>query len=167
MFNNENRIVVSGIKYTIKIINYSKNNEYIQQLENLYCSCEPKNIFNNKFENTKIFIIFDNDTDRNANAEKIIGFLFINPLIERNEKRFFKNPKNGLYISKLCGDSNYKGISAPLFQEVYKYARMNKYKFVGLLVKKERHWVVNLYKKLGLSIMRTICKTIHVMRKDL
>ncbi len=148
-FNN-NKILVSKIETTVEMIDKKNFNNYKKNLDNLYQTCEFSDGIHSNFNlnnpESLVFVLINN------NYNNIIGSLQIDDFDKLN-KDFYINSlkaipnKKGLYLTYLCGDSNYKGITEPLFQAVEEYAKTNNFEYILLEAKGE--WRKNYYKKFG------------------
>jgi hypothetical protein len=146
-FNNF-KIKVSDIETKVEIINNNNFANYKEKLDNLYKKCVFSNgiysDFNLNNSESLVFILKTDDT--------IIGSLLIDDFDKFN-KKFYVNTigaiedKKGLYLTFLCGNDNYKGITKPLFDSVEEYAKNNNYKYI--LLEAKGHWRKKYYKKLG------------------
>ena len=140
---------ISDIKTTIKILDKNNINDYKKELDELYSKCVySDNIICTDFKlnnnDSKLFVLM--------NDNKIIGSLQIDDFDNLN-KQFYVNylgaidNKKGLYLTYLCGNNNYKGITKPLFEELDKYAINNGFEYILLEAKTE--WRVKYYNKFG------------------
>jgi hypothetical protein len=146
---------ISNIKTTIKIIDKNNFNDYKKELDELYSKCVySDNIICTDFKlntnNSKVFVLI--------NDNKIIGSLQIDNFDHLKKQFYIKHlgaihNKNGLYLTYLCGNNNYKGITKPLFEEVDKYASNNGFEYILLEAKTE--WRVNYYKKFGYTNIKS------------
>jgi hypothetical protein len=141
--------LVSNIKTNVKMIDKKNFDNYKKQLDKLYSKCvyndnTVHNDFKLNHDESKLFILFDNNN--------IIGALQIDDFDNLNKQYYVQsigaiNNKKGLYLTFLCGNDEYKGITAPLFESVEKYAKNNGFKYI--LLQATTEWRVNYYKKFG------------------
>lgn len=139
---------VSEIETKVELIDYNNFSNYKKELDNLYTNCVfSDGIFSDiKLNNpTTIMFILKNNN-------KIIGSLQIDDFDKLNKEFYIdvigaiKN-KKGLYLTFLCSDKNYKGITAPLFEAVEKYAKDNNFEYI--LLEAKLNWRKTYYKKFG------------------
>jgi hypothetical protein len=144
--------LVSNIKTKVEIVDKNNFNNYKNQLDKLYSQCVYNNntVYNDfKLNNdkSKLFVLLNNDN--------IIGSLQINDFDDfdnLNKKLYVQyigaiENKKGLFLTFLCGNDEYKGITIPLFDEVDKFAKKNGFEYI--LLQATTEWRVNYYKKLG------------------
>ncbi len=150
-FNNVNKtdsIIVSNIDTTVQIINKNNFNNYKTKLDNLYKKCVFSNGIHSNFNlNNSESLVFVLKNDDN-----IIGSLQIDDFDKLNKDFYIKllkgiYNKKGLYLTYLCGDDNYKGITGPLFDAVEEYAKNNNFEYI--LLEAHGKWRKNHYKKFG------------------
>jgi hypothetical protein len=142
--------LVKKIKNTVEIINENNFSNYKNELDNLYKNCVfDDNIYSDfTLNNSKsiLFILKHNN--------KIIGSLQIDDFDNLN-KMFYINfvgalkDKKGLYLTFLCGNKDYKGITEPLFYAVNNYAKENGFEYILLEARGE--WRQKYYKKFGFN----------------
>jgi hypothetical protein len=157
-FKNDFIINVKNIDTKVQIINKNDFNNYKEKLDNLYKKCVFSNgvhpDFNLNNSESLVFILqrsFKIDPAVKKENE-IIGSLQIDDFDKLNKKFYVDSigaleDKKGLYLTFLCGDDNYKGVTGPLFEAVEEYAKNNNYEYILLEAKKE--WRKNHYKKFG------------------
>jgi hypothetical protein len=140
--------LVQDIETNVEIINENNFSNYKNELDNLYKKCVFKNgIYSDfKLNNSKsiVFILKHNN--------KIIGSLQIDDFENLTKAFYIKiigalEDKKGLYLTFLCGDNDYKGITGPLFDSVNNYAKENGYEYI--LLEAHGEWRQTYYKKFG------------------
>jgi hypothetical protein len=152
------KVLVSDINTQVEIINENNFSNYKNELDNLYKNC----VYNNNNTETKfnlqnkksiVFILKNNN--------KIIGSLQIDDFDNLNKSLYLKkgaiNNKKGLFLTYLCGDDNYKGITKPLFDSVYNYAKNNDYQYI--LLEAITDWRQKYYNKFGFYKIDSIQKS--------
>lgn len=140
--------MVSEIETKVEMINNNNFSNYKKDLDNLYKKCVFSDGIYSDFKlnnpNSILFILKNNN--------KIIGSLQIDDFDKLN-KKFYVDAigaiynKKGLYLTFLCGDDNYKGITKPLFDAVEKYAVNNNFEYI--LLEARHNWRKTYYKKFG------------------
>lgn len=145
----KNKIIVEDIKTNVIIVDKNNFNKYKKDLDILYSKCiysnnTPVNDFRLNNNKSKVFLLITNN--------KIIGSLQIDDFDNFNKEYYVKqigaiDDKKGLFLTYLCGNDDYKGIAKPLFDEVEKYAKNNKYEYI--LLEALSDWRINYYKKFG------------------
>jgi hypothetical protein len=73
-----------------------------------------------------LFILKDND--KIIGMVQIVDINIVKDIIDF-ESKGADMYKKGLYLTSLCGDANYNGVTKPLFDEIDKYAKNNNYKY--------------------------------------
>ena len=153
-FNNNNhktnKIIVKNIETKVQIINNNNFSNYKTNLDNLYKKCVYNNgvhpNFNLNNSESLVFILIHSDNN------EIIGSVQIDDSDKLN-KRFYVDSigaikdKKGLYLTYLCGNENYKGITRPLFDSVEEYAKNNNCEYI--LLEAYGKWRKDYYKTFG------------------
>ena len=136
--------------YLIFISNNDNFNNYKINLDNLYKKCIYSNGIHPNFNlNNSESLVFILKTNLD---NEIIGSVQIDDFDKLN-KRFYVDSigaiedKKGLYLTYLCGNDNYKGITGPLFDAVEEYAKNNNFEYILLEAKGD--WRKKYYKKFG------------------
>jgi hypothetical protein len=152
-FNNNRKadsIVVSNIDTKVQIINKNNFSNYKTNLDNLYKKCIYSNGIHSNFNlNNSESLVFILKTNLD---NEIIGSVQIDDFDKLN-KRFYVEiigaieDKKGLYLTFLCGNDNYKGITGPLFDAVEEYAKNNNFEYI--LLEAKGGWRKKHYKKFG------------------
>ena len=151
IYNNKNdnfKNIVKNIETKVQIINNNNFSNYKTQLDNLYKKCVYNNgvhpNFNLNNSNSLVFILQHNN--------EIIGSVQIDDFDKLNKKFYVDNigaieDKKGLYLTYLCGNENYKGITRPLFDAIDEYAKNNNFEYI--LLEAKGKWRKDYYKKFG------------------
>jgi hypothetical protein len=150
-FNNKtNKIIVKNIETKVQIINKNDFSNYKKKLDNLYKKCVFSNgihpNFNLNNSESLVFIL------RTSSNNEIIGSLQIDDFDKLNKKFYIDSigaieDKKGLFLTFLCGNENYKGITEPLFDAVEEYAKNNNFEYI--LLEAYGNWRKDYYKKFG------------------
>jgi|SaaInlStandDraft_3_1057020.scaffolds.fasta_scaffold06220_3 hypothetical protein len=166
----DNRINIENIKSKIFLINYPSEqyDYYKEKIISLYKKCEPdEKTFIPLMDNTKIIILSD------VTKNNIFGFLALTStkIIQKMfpDDFYYKGGLSspGLFMTSLCGNNLYKGVSNPLIKKLNKF---KKYDYILLHVSTKRKKVHNIYKKHGFNdngIINIDDETFHIMRKTL
>lgn len=117
--------------------------------DKLFCICEPGEKLS-VYPNSTFFSLYD--------GSKMIGFFTV------NDVNYFKNaykelweiaqdPKHkGLYLTALCGDSNYRNVTKPMLAKLIQWAKPN-WDYIVLEVSEYRPWLEVYYTKLGFKVI--------------
>lgn len=147
------RIAVADIN-TKTIIRSTLSGKLKNNISALYKICEPGEIFVGLTDYSICMML--KDVDKNL----IIGFMILTEMsflqaMELNTDSFITKGgipnKKGLFLTSLCGDPNYKGVTEPLMNKLDNYVKNNKYEYVCLHVSNKRPKVEHLYSSFGFT----------------
>jgi hypothetical protein len=159
------RINIAKVNTKITKINYpsEKYNLHKKDLIELYKKCEPKEeTFSPLLEKSMLLILKNNNF--------VIGFLVLTPtiLLQKDPKYYDKGglDEPGLFLTSLCGDSKYTGISNPLLNKLNAFSQS--YTHILLHVSVARDKVKGIYERNGFVVQKIITlndEKFYVMRK--